>query len=1251
MSRRIVSVAAFLFLALQAHAASPLSDSLVASAWRAWKGASQDTVEKLFRAAAEADPSNARAHLGLALLLTLRENGPESWKEYRTAIRLGENPYPYLFAAWITPRFKPLMEEPGSGVVDLLKELAEDTRADGMVRAQSCELLGQYFREHNELGESDRWFGQIGALKDWMIIGPFDNISASGFDKSFPPEGEFDSAKTLEGKNGVPVHWFRPAAVRPDFWYDFKRYFAYSDAIYYANTFVYSDARRPVQVRIGTSGSLQAFLNDEQLISYPDENNNDLDTYVISTELQQGWNRLLIKCGHSEITQCNFLVRITDERGTPIGGLTATTEARPYARRPGAPNRIIENFAEAYFKDLIARRPEQMENYVLLADTYARNDKAVEAELALREAMKRSPDCPLMLNSLIEAYLRGQKYDEMYQTIDKARSVDPGLPAAMTQSIERAVDNEDFDEAQNVLRLMEQRLPGSRLLYEGQLRYYAKRKQVDKIIETTREALRRYPDEWGFVYLQTVIDVQTTQRYDEAIALLNDFLKRRYSETALSTLADYELRSSQIDRWEETYNRLLKIEPCAPGYYYAMAQAYITLQQYPKAEQALRGALAICPNGSAYWSRLGDVYRATMDSDRARAAYRSALLYSPTDYDARETLRELEGKKSIFSWFSAVNIDSLRKHAPAATAYPNDRGVILLDDTRSVVFDRGASMTACDLLIKLFTPSGINDFKEYRINYNSNVQQLIVEKAVTIKKDGSEVKADVDHGSIVFKSLEENDCVYLKWKVKNYYGGKLSRHFWDTHYFNGFYPVGSSRYALLVPDGLPFSSRVQNMPENERRTKTDDGTIHEWILTDQPAIRYEKDMPGVDDVGKVLSVSSIPSWQYLADWFSDLAHAKVRSSYEIKEQVNELLSGKERLSDQEKVTLIYNFITENIRYSSVPFRQSAFVPQKARDVLVNRIGDCKDMATLCIAMLKEAGIDAHFVLVTTRDEGKCANALPNVLFNHCIAAVTGAGKTQYLDLTANNFPIGSVPPPDVDAFCLDVTPGSTSPAYLLKKNFAPSSVHRTTTGVLGEDHSMTMKRSSLRIGGVTASMRDSYRFKGDEDRQKNLVESLGQDYPGVSVSGLSFSNLDAPVDRLGMTYDMEIPRYATESGKFLFMKIPWGDNLSASEALSYEKRSYVYNYWPDVDTLTEEIRITLPKGYVPVEPVRKASYSCSIAEYHSTLNYARGVLTGVRVMVNRQPVVSPADYAAFKKFYNNAMKEDNTHVLLQKKGR
>ncbi len=365
----------FLLSGTRLFAGADESDSLVAAAWKAWEKNDQQQVEQMFLAAVQAGPKNTRAHLGLSFLYAYQEKHEAAWLAFKNILQTEANFYPYLYSAWLTPKLRRSLNNPKTGAVELLENLAKQADAAGILQAMANDVLGEHYQAKGELNKSRQFYQNVNALKDWMVIGPFENVSAAGFENVYPPEVEYDAAKTYPGKNGIPAKWFKIAATRNDGWIDHRRYFSYLQAVYYGNNFVYSPKKQPVQIRLGTSGSLKAFLNDELLIEYFDENNNDLDTYIVATELQEGWNRLLIKCGFSEINQCNFLVRLTGERGEAIPGLKITTEAQKYASRPGAPAKMVENFAEAFFQHKIKENPQHLENYLLLADCYLRNDK------------------------------------------------------------------------------------------------------------------------------------------------------------------------------------------------------------------------------------------------------------------------------------------------------------------------------------------------------------------------------------------------------------------------------------------------------------------------------------------------------------------------------------------------------------------------------------------------------------------------------------------------------------------------------------------------------------------------------------------------------------------------------------------------------------------------------------------------------------------------------------------------------------
>ena len=1224
------------------------SDELIGKAWKALEGSGQEEAEKNFKAAIDADRKDTRAYLGLSLLYELQDRKAEAWNTFKNVMSSESNFYPYLSAQWLYTWDETMRTSPVTGIVEMLEKLSANANEDGMLRAQAAEQLGTYYTNRGDLSIARGWFSKIHAITDWMVIGPFDNISASGFDRAFAPETAFDTSMTYEGKNGVPIKWFEPAAMRLDSWVDLTRYFAFQHSVFYANTFVFSPKKQSVFIRIGTSGSLKAFLNDDEIIQYFDENNNDLDTYIVETEVQEGWNRLLVKCGFSEITRCNFLVRITNASGDPIAGVKVSPEVQSYKSKPGAPKRFVENFAEAFFKNQIKTNPDHLENYVLLAQVYLMNDKAIEAELALREALRRSPNNTLVLNKMLEAYLRGEKFDEVAQTLERLLSIDPKLPTALLYKIQRAIESEDFDTAEETLAQLKTIQPMSENVYRQEMALARKKKQGEKVIELNKEAYTRYPNTWDFVFLEASLAQQKQRNTQRAKEIVAEYLKSNYNTNALGVLAEYALTTS-LSEWESYYGKMIELEPAAPGYHFKMSQVYKSLELYTKAEQEVRNAIAICPNSDGYWAEFGELYRIQKDNLRAMSAYEKALKYDPANYDAREKLRELKGKKSIFAQFQTANIDSATKAAPSQSSYPNDNGAILLDDSKRVVFDKGTSMLQRELLVKVFNKTGVDQYKEFGIPYNPYTESLIVEKAVTIKNDGSEVKADVVRNSMVFKQLEENECIYVKWKTKNHYNGKLSNQFWDENYFNGGYPVVFARYALLVPEQLKFTHRTQHMPDEPVRRATEDGMLYEWTVAREPAIVYESGMPALPDVVKALYISSIDSWEYLVEWYIDLARTKTRSSFEIREEVEKLFAGRKNPSEIEKIRIVYEFITENIRYSSVPFRQSPLVPQEARDVLVNRIGDCKDVATLCIAMLREVGIEAHHVLVNTADQGSNAGILPTISFNHAITAVETKNGLLYLDLTANNFPFGSAPGPDVNAFSLLIKKGSEKPEYLGKDRFSPNNVFRSSIVSIDAQNGINVKHSSKRTGSESASVRFFYRHRSEQDREKAYTQGLNGDFPTATLKSLNFVGLDTLANSVTVMSEFDVPEYVSQSGRFKFLELPWSDKLEPDPSLSYDKRLYPIVDYMHEDTLREEISVKLPKGYMIDELVPRVQLSSDVAQYSVTYKLKGGTLVATREFVRKKSTVDPAEYFAYKKFYNDALKEDERQVVLRRR--
>jgi len=246
--------------------------------------------------------------------------------------------------------------------------------------------------------------------------------------------------------------------------------------------------------------------------------------------------------------------------------------------------------------------------------------------------------------------------------------------------------------------------------------------------------------------------------------------------------------------------------------------------------------------------------------------------------------------------------------------------------------------------------------------------------------------------------------------------------------------------------------------------------------------------------------------------------------------------------------------------------------------------------------------------------------------------------------------VGSIPPVVNGAFSLAIERGSLVPTRLVLSQFQSNTLTRVSKAVLNEDNSMTFTCSSRRTGAVSAGMRSRYRNKSRADCIKSLTESLGTEYPNIEVRDFTIKDIDRLDPVLEDIQEYKVPQFISDAGGFKLIRMPWKDKLSPTEALSYDSRTYPYMLDSEEDSLAETLRVRFPAGYALKEVPRSVKLSDSAATYTVEYRYSRGELVGTRKLVYRKTVVNPGGYAGFKKFYNEAVKEDNRHLLLKKGG-
>jgi hypothetical protein len=170
-----------------------------------------------------------------------------------------------------------------------------------------------------------------GFIMTWKLIGPFDNSGQKGFANTYPPEENVDFAATHIGKNGN-VKWIEYTTQDEYGNVDLNAAIGkHMGAVVYAAAEFFSEAPRPIELRLGTVNANKIWLNGKLLHSAEVYHAlSKLDQYIGRGELQAGRNLILIKICQNERTETwaqvwKFQFRVCDKIGTAVW----STDRRP----------------------------------------------------------------------------------------------------------------------------------------------------------------------------------------------------------------------------------------------------------------------------------------------------------------------------------------------------------------------------------------------------------------------------------------------------------------------------------------------------------------------------------------------------------------------------------------------------------------------------------------------------------------------------------------------------------------------------------------------------------------------------------------------------------------------------------------------------------------------------------------------------------------------------------------------------------
>jgi transglutaminase-like putative cysteine protease len=541
--------------------------------------------------------------------------------------------------------------------------------------------------------------------------------------------------------------------------------------------------------------------------------------------------------------------------------------------------------------------------------------------------------------------------------------------------------------------------------------------------------------------------------------------------------------------------------------------------------------------------------------------------------------------------------------------------------------------------------------KRASVTYSTSIDKAEIVEAYTRKADGRridvpksnyqlEVNSGKDAGSpvysdqttlsVVFPDVAVGDTVVFSYKVMHK-EPIFPQHFSVIGVYSRQTAFDDVRISIDWPSSLWTQYEARELTETKKAEKDGRKSV-EWTFQNKRPMRSKRRDYSVYDVEKEpgFSFSTFKTHAESTEAYGARARPKAAVTERIRKLADEI--AKDKKSQRDQARSLYDWVATNINYAGNCIGIGAVVPRDMDFVLDNRIGDCKDHATLLEALLAAKGIESKQALVNAGSSYRLHKIPVVSMVNHVINYIPAFDL--YVDSTSETTPFGMLPFSSADKPVLMVDSsraGARTPALPPGSNRQ----HMKTMVKVGNDGSM-QGEVEISLKGVFAveardQMRDLPKVQ-EEDLVKNVFESMGHIGSGKFYK-------DDPKELLD-TYQYKA-KFSVED----FLQLPGAGAFGVqpvffSQAPVERFLGAAIEPIESVDVScangesTEEYVYHLPKGMKILAVPKDMSVKNDFLSYRATYRLQGNVLTVKRTLEDKTVgnVCSPAVFKAYKKF-------------------
>ncbi|HWO25521.1 MAG TPA: DUF3857 domain-containing protein [Kofleriaceae bacterium] len=210
----------------------------------------------------------------------------------------------------------------------------------------------------------------------------------------------------------------------------------------------------------------------------------------------------------------------------------------------------------------------------------------------------------------------------------------------------------------------------------------------------------------------------------------------------------------------------------------------------------------------------------------------------------------------------------------------------------------------------------------------------------------------------------------------------------------------AARKAKLFAHDLPGGAKPVHRIERGRESWT---YAFDALAPRRP---LEAGVPGDGPEQPYVGLSTAASWNAVAREYHKIVERRIADG------PVQLPAGLPRAPTQDTVNAITAWLHRQVRYTGIELGPASIVPWPPAETLARGFGDCKDKATLLVALLRQAGLRADVALLDTGPGRDTDAELPGLPFDHAIVRVKIGGRDVWIDATAELTQVGRLPAND-----------------------------------------------------------------------------------------------------------------------------------------------------------------------------------------------------------------------------------------------